>query len=332
MNGTIYSPAHPGEYPNFQDCMWMVRVPPGYGIYINFSVINTEPIYDYITAPSHPLQPGRTPLRPRPTASFASPPLAPTRRVRACKRSRRATQHTTPSRGSSPRLPFTLATCCRHARQSAAFVIPSPRPRTPGHPQAAGPSSVTPPPDPDTNGTARRPRRCLQSDPRGQGRTRDARPAQLASSPRGCWSRPARTPVQIPWRTPPRVPSHHNHCRKPPPYLCGHGVWDVLPLRTEVRTLCRGSGPTVELRSAPAQTQIQPAIITIINNTEYITSDQSDFVAASPAGTPVRHAARPTRPLARCMSKPAVNRDIGSASAKQDFLSGPAITSLSPAG
>ncbi|KAG7254699.1 hypothetical protein CRUP_005408 [Coryphaenoides rupestris] len=49
MNGTIYSPAHPGEYPNFQDCMWMVRVPPGYGIYINFSVINTEPIYDYIT-------------------------------------------------------------------------------------------------------------------------------------------------------------------------------------------------------------------------------------------------------------------------------------------
>ncbi|CAG12911.1 unnamed protein product, partial [Tetraodon nigroviridis] len=49
MNGTIYSPGHPAEYPLFQDCMWMVRVPPGYGIYINFSVINTEPIYDYIT-------------------------------------------------------------------------------------------------------------------------------------------------------------------------------------------------------------------------------------------------------------------------------------------
>lgn len=49
MNGTIYSPGHPAEYPHFQDCMWMVRVPPGYGIYINFSVINTEPIYDYIT-------------------------------------------------------------------------------------------------------------------------------------------------------------------------------------------------------------------------------------------------------------------------------------------
>uniref|UniRef100_A0A3Q2Q9C4 CUB and Sushi multiple domains 3 n=1 Tax=Fundulus heteroclitus TaxID=8078 RepID=A0A3Q2Q9C4_FUNHE len=49
MNGTIYSPRHPAEYPHFQDCMWTVRVPPGYGIYINFSVINTEPIYDYIT-------------------------------------------------------------------------------------------------------------------------------------------------------------------------------------------------------------------------------------------------------------------------------------------
>lgn len=49
MNGTIYSPGHPADYPHFQDCMWTVRVPPGYGIHINFSVINTEPIYDYIT-------------------------------------------------------------------------------------------------------------------------------------------------------------------------------------------------------------------------------------------------------------------------------------------
>uniref|UniRef100_A0A8D3D5H9 CUB and Sushi multiple domains 3a n=1 Tax=Scophthalmus maximus TaxID=52904 RepID=A0A8D3D5H9_SCOMX len=49
MNGTIYSPGHPADYPHFQDCMWTVRVPPGYGIFINFSVINTEPIYDYIT-------------------------------------------------------------------------------------------------------------------------------------------------------------------------------------------------------------------------------------------------------------------------------------------
>uniref|UniRef100_A0A674D7B9 CUB and Sushi multiple domains 3 n=1 Tax=Salmo trutta TaxID=8032 RepID=A0A674D7B9_SALTR len=49
LNGTIYSPDHPAEYPNFQDCLWSVRVPPGNGIYINFTVLNTEPIYDYIT-------------------------------------------------------------------------------------------------------------------------------------------------------------------------------------------------------------------------------------------------------------------------------------------
>uniref|UniRef100_A0A3Q2QHC0 CUB and Sushi multiple domains 3 n=1 Tax=Fundulus heteroclitus TaxID=8078 RepID=A0A3Q2QHC0_FUNHE len=49
LNGTIYSPDHPEEYPNFQDCVWSVRVPPGHGIYINFTVLSTEPIYDYIT-------------------------------------------------------------------------------------------------------------------------------------------------------------------------------------------------------------------------------------------------------------------------------------------
>uniref|UniRef100_A0AAY4CTR1 CUB and Sushi multiple domains 3a n=1 Tax=Denticeps clupeoides TaxID=299321 RepID=A0AAY4CTR1_9TELE len=49
MNGTIYSPGHPAEYPNFQDCVWNVRVPPGNGIFINFTTLSTEPIYDYIT-------------------------------------------------------------------------------------------------------------------------------------------------------------------------------------------------------------------------------------------------------------------------------------------
>lgn len=49
LNGTVYSPGHPEEYPNFQDCVWSVRVPPGHGIYINFTVLSTEPIYDYIT-------------------------------------------------------------------------------------------------------------------------------------------------------------------------------------------------------------------------------------------------------------------------------------------
>ncbi|XP_010013864.1 PREDICTED: CUB and sushi domain-containing protein 3-like, partial [Nestor notabilis] len=49
MNGTIYSPGYPDEYPNFQDCFWLVRVPPGNGIYINFTILQTEPIYDFIT-------------------------------------------------------------------------------------------------------------------------------------------------------------------------------------------------------------------------------------------------------------------------------------------
>ncbi|XP_076868457.1 CUB and sushi domain-containing protein 3 isoform X4 [Brachyhypopomus gauderio] len=47
--GTIYSPGHPDDYPNLKDCMWTIRVPPGNGIRINFTVLNTEPIYDYIT-------------------------------------------------------------------------------------------------------------------------------------------------------------------------------------------------------------------------------------------------------------------------------------------
>ncbi|XP_072548530.1 CUB and sushi domain-containing protein 3 isoform X2 [Salminus brasiliensis] len=49
MEGTIYSPGHPDDYPNLKDCVWTIRVPPGNGIRINFTVLNTEPIYDYIT-------------------------------------------------------------------------------------------------------------------------------------------------------------------------------------------------------------------------------------------------------------------------------------------
>ncbi|KAJ8013388.1 hypothetical protein DPEC_G00052750 [Dallia pectoralis] len=56
INGTIYSPGHPAEYPNFQDCLWSVKVPPGNGIYINFTILNTEPIYDYITVWDGPEQ------------------------------------------------------------------------------------------------------------------------------------------------------------------------------------------------------------------------------------------------------------------------------------
>ncbi|TRY64582.1 hypothetical protein DNTS_003137, partial [Danionella cerebrum] len=49
LNGTIYSPGHPADYPNLKDCLWSIRVPPGFGLHINFSLLNTEPIYDYIT-------------------------------------------------------------------------------------------------------------------------------------------------------------------------------------------------------------------------------------------------------------------------------------------
>nr|XP_032815088.1 CUB and sushi domain-containing protein 3-like isoform X2 [Petromyzon marinus] len=49
LNGTIYSPAYPDDYPDFQDCFWHIHVPPGNGIYINFTQLKTEPVYDFIT-------------------------------------------------------------------------------------------------------------------------------------------------------------------------------------------------------------------------------------------------------------------------------------------
>ncbi|XP_032416301.1 CUB and sushi domain-containing protein 1 isoform X4 [Xiphophorus hellerii] len=47
-NGTIYSPQYPNEYPNSQDCSWLISVPHGYGVYINFTLLQTEPVTDYI--------------------------------------------------------------------------------------------------------------------------------------------------------------------------------------------------------------------------------------------------------------------------------------------
>ncbi|XP_047218456.1 CUB and sushi domain-containing protein 1-like [Girardinichthys multiradiatus] len=47
-NGTIYSPQYPNEYPNSQDCSWLISVPHGHGIYINFTLLQTEPVTDYI--------------------------------------------------------------------------------------------------------------------------------------------------------------------------------------------------------------------------------------------------------------------------------------------
>nr|XP_043886771.1 CUB and sushi domain-containing protein 1-like [Solea senegalensis] len=47
-NGTIYSPQYPNEYPNSQDCTWLITVPHGHGVYINFTLLQTEPVTDYI--------------------------------------------------------------------------------------------------------------------------------------------------------------------------------------------------------------------------------------------------------------------------------------------
>ncbi|XP_027870781.1 CUB and sushi domain-containing protein 1 isoform X4 [Xiphophorus couchianus] len=47
-NGTIYSPQYPNEYPNSQDCSWLISVPHGHGVYINFTLLQTEPVTDYI--------------------------------------------------------------------------------------------------------------------------------------------------------------------------------------------------------------------------------------------------------------------------------------------
>lgn len=47
-NGTIYSPGFPDEYPILKDCVWLVTVPPGHGVYINFTLLQTEAVNDYI--------------------------------------------------------------------------------------------------------------------------------------------------------------------------------------------------------------------------------------------------------------------------------------------
>ncbi|XP_075058584.1 CUB and sushi domain-containing protein 1 [Mixophyes fleayi] len=47
-NGTIYSPGFPDEYPNSKDCTWFISVPQGHGVYINFTLLQTEQVNDYI--------------------------------------------------------------------------------------------------------------------------------------------------------------------------------------------------------------------------------------------------------------------------------------------
>uniref|UniRef100_A0A670YQB1 CUB and Sushi multiple domains 1 n=1 Tax=Pseudonaja textilis TaxID=8673 RepID=A0A670YQB1_PSETE len=48
QNGTVYSPGFPDEYPNSKDCTWLITVAQGHGIYINFTLLQTELVNDYI--------------------------------------------------------------------------------------------------------------------------------------------------------------------------------------------------------------------------------------------------------------------------------------------
>ncbi|XP_048355110.1 CUB and sushi domain-containing protein 1-like isoform X3 [Sphaerodactylus townsendi] len=55
-NGTIYSPAFPNQYPNSQECLWLLTVSVGYGIFLNFTLLQTEPYNDFITVWDGPQQ------------------------------------------------------------------------------------------------------------------------------------------------------------------------------------------------------------------------------------------------------------------------------------
>ncbi|XP_073776667.1 CUB and sushi domain-containing protein 1 [Danio rerio] len=55
-NGTIFSPGYPNEYPDSQDCTWLISVPHGHGVYINFTLLQTEPVTDYIAVWDGPEQ------------------------------------------------------------------------------------------------------------------------------------------------------------------------------------------------------------------------------------------------------------------------------------
>uniref|UniRef100_A0A8B9RZV4 CUB and Sushi multiple domains 2 n=1 Tax=Accipiter nisus TaxID=211598 RepID=A0A8B9RZV4_9AVES len=56
QNGTVYSPGFPNQYPNSQDCTWLLTVPVGYGIHLNFTLLQTEPYSDFITVWDGPQQ------------------------------------------------------------------------------------------------------------------------------------------------------------------------------------------------------------------------------------------------------------------------------------
>lgn len=48
-NGTIFSPGYPEEYPNSADCSWLITVAPGFGIKLNFTLLQVHGPHDFIT-------------------------------------------------------------------------------------------------------------------------------------------------------------------------------------------------------------------------------------------------------------------------------------------
>ncbi|XP_023131571.2 CUB and sushi domain-containing protein 1 [Amphiprion ocellaris] len=58
-NGTIFSPGYPEEYPSSADCSWLITVAPGFGIKINFTLLQVHGPHDFITVWDGPQETAR---------------------------------------------------------------------------------------------------------------------------------------------------------------------------------------------------------------------------------------------------------------------------------
>uniref|UniRef100_A0A8C2WMG0 CUB and Sushi multiple domains 2 n=1 Tax=Cyclopterus lumpus TaxID=8103 RepID=A0A8C2WMG0_CYCLU len=58
-NGTIFSPGYPEEYPSSADCSWLITVAHGFGIKINFTLLQVHGPHDFITVWDGPQETAR---------------------------------------------------------------------------------------------------------------------------------------------------------------------------------------------------------------------------------------------------------------------------------
>uniref|UniRef100_H3CV01 CUB and Sushi multiple domains 2 n=1 Tax=Tetraodon nigroviridis TaxID=99883 RepID=H3CV01_TETNG len=58
-NGTIFSPRYPEEYPNSADCSWLITVAPGFGVKVNFTLLQVHGPHDFITVWDGPQETAR---------------------------------------------------------------------------------------------------------------------------------------------------------------------------------------------------------------------------------------------------------------------------------